>query len=82
MHSELPRAEPATGEACPPLAADILRGADEIAEFVFGSTKFRRRVYYYATDAKLRMPVFRIGSIICARKSKLLGWIEQQERAQ
>ncbi len=64
------------------LADDLLRGADEIAEFVFGSTKFRRRVYYYATDAKLRLPVFRIGSIICARKSKLLGWIEQQERAQ
>jgi hypothetical protein len=37
------------------------------------------QIYYYATDAKLRMPVFRIGAIICARKSTLLEWIRQQE---
>jgi hypothetical protein len=61
------------------LADDLLRGADAIAEFVFGSAKHRRKVYYLATEAKLRMPVFRIGSVICARKSTLIEWIERQE---
>jgi hypothetical protein len=28
------------------------------------------------------MPTFRMGNVICARKSKLLDWIEQQETAQ
>lgn len=61
------------------LADDLLRGADAIAEFVFGSAKHRRKVYYLATEAKLRMPVFRIGSVLCARKSTLIEWIERQE---
>ncbi len=61
------------------LADDLLRGADAIATFVFGSTKHRRKVYYYASDAKVRMPVFRIGNVICARKSTLIEWIERQE---
>ncbi|TCT05382.1 hypothetical protein EDC22_1133 [Tepidamorphus gemmatus] len=67
------QAEPTT------LADDLLRGADAIAEFVFGNAKHRRKVYYLATEAKLRMPVFRIGSVICARKSTLIEWIERQE---
>lgn len=79
MIRETPRDEPATGELCPTLADDLLRGADEIAAFVFGSAKHRRKIYYYATDAKARMPVFRIGAIICARKSTLIEWIERQE---
>jgi hypothetical protein len=29
----------------------------------------------------VRMPTFRMGNVICARKSKLIGWIEQQEAA-
>lgn len=62
-----------------PLADDLLRGADAIAEFVFGSTKHRRKIYYYASDAKIRMPHFRIGNVVCARKSTLLTWIKQQE---
>lgn len=79
MIKEMPRAGPATDEVHPTLADDLLRGADEIAEFVFGSGKHRRKIYYYATDAKARMPVFRMGAIICARKSTLLEWIERQE---
>ena len=73
------RAGPATDEACPTIADDLLRGADAIASFVFGSPKHRRKIYYYATDAKIRMPVFRIGAVICARKSTLIDWIERQE---
>jgi len=61
------------------LANDLLRGADAIAEFVFGSPKHKRKIYYLATEAKLRIPVFRIGAVICARKSTLIDWIERQE---
>jgi hypothetical protein len=75
--TEAARVQPATGELC--LADDLLRGADAIAEFVFGSAKHRRKIYYYASDAKIRMPHFRIGNVVCARKSTLLAWIKQQE---
>lgn len=79
MAEETMRAQPATGEPYPSLADDLLRGADAIATFVFGSARHRRKIYYLATDAKLRMPVFRLGSVICARKSTLIEWIERQE---
>ena len=61
---------------------DLLRGADEIAKFVFGDEKHRRKVYYLTSDAKVRMPHFKIGSVLCARKSTLVAWIERQENAQ
>lgn len=80
MDDEL-RAGPATREMCHTLAADLLHGAEAIAIFVFGDIRHRRKVYYYASDAKLRLPTFRIGNVICARKSKLLEWIEMQEAA-
>jgi hypothetical protein len=59
------------------LADDILRGADEIAEFIFGKRGNRRKVYYLAECS--RLPVFRLGSVLCARKSVLLQWISEQE---
>jgi hypothetical protein len=59
------------------LAGDLLRGADEIARFIFGERGSRRKVYYLAECS--RLPVFRLGSVLCARKSVLLGWISGQE---
>jgi hypothetical protein len=59
------------------LADDILRGADEIATFIFGERGSRRKVYYLAECS--RLPVFRLGSVLCARKSVLLLWIAGQE---
>jgi hypothetical protein len=59
------------------LADDILEGADAIAEFLFGSKDDRRRVYYLAESSKL--PVFRFGAVLCARKSVLLQYITIQE---
>jgi hypothetical protein len=59
------------------LADDILRGADQIAEFIFGERGNRRKVYYLAECS--RLPVFRLGSVLCARKSVLLRWISGQE---
>jgi hypothetical protein len=61
-----------------PIAGDILYGADEIAEFLFGSRKHRRRVYNLVDGNGL--PIFRIGVNICARKSILLEWIANQEK--
>ena len=60
------------------LADDILRGADEIAAFIYGERGLRRKVYYLAECSKL--PIFRLGSVLCARKSVLLDFISGQER--
>lgn len=57
---------------------DLLTGADAIAMFLFGDPKKRRRVYHLADGEQL--PVFRLGNMVCARKSALLLWIEAQER--
>lgn len=65
------------------LADDILEGADAIAEFLFGTNddrrkkNGRRKVYYLAECSKL--PIFRLGSVLCARKSVLLNFIVGQE---
>jgi excisionase family DNA binding protein len=59
-----------------PLATDILRGADAIAEFLgFG----RRTIYHLNANGTL--PTFRMGGIVCARKSILIAWIAAQETA-
>lgn len=59
-----------------PLAADLLKGAEEIAAF----TGFdARSVYHFAS--KGRLPHFRVGALICARKSTLMRWIDEQEAA-
>ena len=62
------------------LGDDLLRGADEIARFMFGDVMHRRKVYYLTGEAPRGMPHFKMGSVICARKSTLLNWIAQQER--
>jgi hypothetical protein len=58
---------------------DVLRGADQIAGFLLGDRSQRRRIYHLAAQSKL--PVFRLGVVVCARKSALLAWIESQEAA-
>ena len=62
------------------LKVDTLEGAAEIAEFLFddSSARGQRRVYHLVESSKL--PVFRLGNIICARKSTLLAHIEDQEK--
>lgn len=58
-------------------AKDMLRGAEEIAEFLYGDVEQRRKVYHLVATSHL--PVFKLGSMICARKSILLRWVENQE---
>ena len=80
MTSQPAQTLPEATETTPPLSDDILRGADEIAAFVFGDAKHRRKIYYLTGDAKITIPHFKLGSVICARKSTLMQWIEDQER--
>lgn len=54
---------------------DILRGAEAIGQWL-GITE--RWVRHLATRG--RLPVFRLGTTICARKSTLNMWIATQER--
>jgi hypothetical protein len=61
-----------------PLAEDMLNGAGEIAAFIYGSSRLRRRVYHLAE--KRVLPVFRLGSTLCARRSVLTAWIVAQEQ--
>jgi hypothetical protein len=58
-------------------SGDILHGAEGIAKFLYGDEKWRRKVYNLI--ATRRLPHFRLGSMICARKSVLLAWITAQE---
>jgi hypothetical protein len=50
------------------LADDLLRGADEIATFVFGARGSRRKIYYLAETSHL--PVFRLGSVRAMLESR------------
>ena len=72
--------QPATDNLCTSrgrLSDDLLKGAKEIAEFLLGDSKQRRQIYHLAQHG--RLPVFKIGATICARRSTLLTWIEEQE---
>jgi hypothetical protein len=82
MEDISPIAAPGATIKGPPsnLGDDLLRGAGAIAEFLFGDRSQRRKVYYLTGEATVRMPYFRLGAIICARKSTLLRWIEERER--
>ena len=62
-----------------PLSDDLLRGAEEIAIFMFGDVKHRRKVYYLTGEAPRGLPHFKMGSVICARKSTIRAWIAEQE---
>ena len=60
------------------LADDLLKGAAEIAEFVYGDRNKRRRVYHDADNG--RLPIWRNGGLV-ARRSRILEHIKQQEDA-
>jgi hypothetical protein len=72
-------AHPRTRTAPATLGDDTLYGADQIAEFVWGDKKFRRKVYNLVETN--RLPHFRLGAGVCSRKSVLLEWIAEQENS-
>lgn len=61
----------------PDLSDDLLVGANAIAEFMFGDSRKRRQVYHLAHSGQL--PIFKLGAILCARKSRLLETIKKRE---
>ena len=65
------------GPALAPLHDDILHGAAELAEFLYGQQGRRRAIYHLIEKGQL--PVFWLGSTICGRRSTLLAWIKEQE---
>ncbi len=71
---------PTPASSPPPdsLGDDVLHGAAEIAEFLFGDRRLRRKVYHLAETS--RLPVFRYGARLNARRSTLLKWIAEQEQ--
>jgi hypothetical protein len=60
-----------------PLGSDLLRCAGPIAEFVTGDANNTRLIYHLAQTTDI--PIFKLGGLLCARKSSLLAWIERQE---
>jgi hypothetical protein len=61
------------------LSADLLTGAEEIAIYLFGDAKHKRRVYHLVEKGGL--PVVRLGTIITARRSTLRRFWDGQEQA-
>jgi hypothetical protein len=73
-----------TDNTTPVLADDLMEGAAEIAEFMFGdrSKKSVRKVFYLASeiDPAHRPPIFKLGkSKLAARRLRLLRWIAERE---
>jgi hypothetical protein len=65
------------------LSDDLLKGAAEIARFVFGSDdeRARRKVYHLCESQRPDgLPVFKLGNQICARKSTILKAIAEREQ--
>jgi excisionase family DNA binding protein len=57
--------------------ADLLYGVPKIADFL-GLTK---RATYHLIEAK-RLPYFKIGATVCARRASLLAALERMEQHQ
>jgi hypothetical protein len=60
----------------PAFCDDLLRGAAEIAAWLYGDSKFRRRIYHLTATSNF--PHFKIGSQIHAKKSALLAHFDEQ----
>jgi hypothetical protein len=61
------------------LANDLLDGAAEIAEYLFGDKRKRRRVYHL--NATGQLPLSRMGDKLIGRKSTLRQHLADGERA-
>jgi hypothetical protein len=60
-----------------PLGADLLVGAEPIAQFLYGDPKKRRDIYRNPAG----LSIFRLGAQLAARKSTLRAEILERENA-
>jgi hypothetical protein len=67
----------AANDNTPAFADDIIRTAAKIAVHMHGDASMRRNIYYLAQSSNL--PFFRIGSVLCIRRSALDRFIAAQE---
>ena len=74
----MPEVSDILASSASPLSEELLEGAGAIAAFMFGDFEARRKVYNLVEQQ--RLPIFRLGKRICARKSTLQCWIVDQEK--
>jgi len=67
--------EKSTGQE---LAGDLLFGAAAISQFVFGRKSERRKIYNLGETGAL--PLFRLGRVLCARRSSIEATIAKREQ--
>jgi hypothetical protein len=67
------------GNTEPVFSDDLLRGAAEIAEFLYGDRKYRRRVYYLWAS-KNDVPITRGHSQLHALKSALRAYFSKKPK--
>lgn len=60
------------------MADDLLIGAYEIAEYIYGDPNLRRKIYHLRRAR--RIPIFVVSSKYWAHKSTLNAWFEEQEK--
>ena len=63
---------------------DLLKGATEISEFLFGETvncqtATKNRRFVYGLWEQQSVPLFKMGGKLCARRSTLDDWFQNQE---
>jgi hypothetical protein len=58
-------------------ALDLLYGANAIAAFVFGDQSKARRVYHLSEKSKTKFPTFKLGGVLCSRKSVLRKYFDE-----
>jgi hypothetical protein len=56
---------------------DLLEGAEAISAFLYGTPQRAQKIYHMSRTS--RLPTFKLGGILCARKSIILEWISEQE---
>jgi hypothetical protein len=57
---------------------DLLYGAAAISRFVFGNEEDRRKVYCLANSGSI--PTFKMGAVLCGRRSSIAAAIAEKER--
>jgi hypothetical protein len=58
---------------------DLITGAENIAEAFLGSKKKARVIYHWSEEGFA--PLFKIGNVLCARRSTFAAYFAEKERA-